>query len=297
MHLYCYENEKLKRTKSYGVRDFCLCEKVDEEYMRSLINRDLCVVRGIMKTKSKQAGWKEMLLMIMRIQTIEQKRLNADLWIILTATFAALGIYMAFQSEFYSIIKNVHIHILLRTSLAALCQFGVAGLGISIVAVYRKEGLCSHGLNVKGSLKSIVSCILCFIPHIIFSAVTKRITGYMPFQSVWMTKEALSSGFPVNVATMLVIATAWGFFEGFNYVVISDKINQLYPCENRLLNWGAIICAAMCILIHGMVGVTIESLVEIFTVGIIIYGMLMVRENTGNAWGCIFIFVFLWNAF
>jgi hypothetical protein len=25
--------------------------------------------------------------------------------------------------------------------------------------------------------------------------------------------------------------------------------------------------------------------------------MLIIREITGNAWGCIFIFVFLWNAF
>lgn len=144
---------------------------------------------------------------------------------------------------------------------------------------------------------SIVLCIFCFVPYIIFSAVTKQITSYLPFQSVWMTKEAISSGFPVNVVTMLVITTAWGFFEGFNYVVISDKINQRYPSKNRLLNWGAIICAVMCILIHGMIGVTLESSIEMFTIMIIIYGMLVIREITGNAWGCIFIFVFLWNAF
>ena len=75
----------------------------------------------------------------MRKPTIEQKRLNTDLWIILIATFAALGICMAFQSQFNSIVKNVHIHILLRTLLAAICQFGLAGLGISIIAIYRKE--------------------------------------------------------------------------------------------------------------------------------------------------------------
>jgi len=53
----------------------------------------------------------------------------------------------------------------------------------------------------------------------------------------------------------------------------------------------------MCILIHGMIGVTPEGFLEMLTVMIIIYGMLMVKEFTGNAWGCIFIFVFLWNAF
>ncbi|MDK2906268.1 MAG: hypothetical protein PWQ66_229 [Petrotoga sp.] len=229
--------------------------------------------------------------------TIEQKRLDADLWIILITTFAALGICMAFQSQFNNVVKNVHIPILLRTLLAGICQFSIAGLGISIVAIYRKESFFSHGLRLKGTLMSIALCVLCFVPHIIFLAVTKQITSYLPFQSVWMTKEALSSGFPVNLVTMLIITTFWGFFEGFNYVVISDKINKRFPSKNRLLNWGAIFCAVVCILIHGMIGVTLEGFIEMLTVIIIIYGMLIVREITGNAWGCIFIFVFLWNAF
>lgn len=233
----------------------------------------------------------------MKKPTTEQKRLNADLWIIVIATFAALAVYMVFQSQFNGIVKNDRIHILFRTLLAAVCQFGVAGLGISIMSIYRKESFCSHGLRIKGALISIVLCVLCFVPYIIFAAATNRITGYLPFQTVWMTKDALSSGFPVNAAAMLIIATAWGFFEGFNYVVISDKINQRYPSKNRWLNWGAIICSVMCIFIHGMVGVTLEGIIEMFAVIIIIYGMLTVRKFTGNAWGCIFIFVFLWNAF
>ncbi|PNT92140.1 hypothetical protein [Clostridium thermosuccinogenes] len=229
--------------------------------------------------------------------TIEQKRLDADLWIILMATLAALGIYTAFQSQFSSMVKNENIHILLRTLIAAVCQFGLAGLGISIVAIYRKESFYSYGLRLKGAIKSIALCVVCFVPYIIFSAATNRITSYMPFQSVWMTKEALASGFPVNIMAMLLIATAWGFFEAFNYVVISDKINKRYPSKYKLLNWGAIVCAVMCILIHGMIGVTLEGFIEMLAVVIIIYGMLIVKEMTGNAWGCIFIFIFLWNAF
>jgi len=226
-----------------------------------------------------------------------QKKLNKDLWIILAATFATLGIYIAFQGWFNSIIRNTEIHILPRMLLAAIFQFGFAGLGISIVAIYRRESFRSHGLRLKGALTSIGLCVLCFVPYIIYTAVTNKITGYMPFQSVLVTKEALASGFPVNAISMLIIATAWGFFEGFNYVVISDKINQLYPSKYRFLNWGAVICTVVCILIHGMVGVTLEGFIEMLTVIIIIYGMLMVREITGNAWGCVFIFVFLWNAF
>ena len=51
---------------------------------------------------------------------------------------------------------------------------------------------------------------------------------------------------------MLLTALFWGFFEGFNYVVISDKIGERYPAQNMLWDWGAFVCAVMCILIHGL---------------------------------------------
>lgn len=229
--------------------------------------------------------------------TAEQKKLDVDLWVILITTGLAFGVIMAFQDRFYSVMKDEQVHILLRTLLTAVCQFCIAGLGISIVSIYRKESFRSHGLKRKGMIQSILLCVLCFIPYIIFAIVTKQVKSYLPFQSVWVTRDALSSAFPVNVITMLIIATAWGFFEGFNYVFISDKINQRYPTKNKWLNWGAIISAITCILIHGMVGVTFEGFIEMISVMIIIYGMLMAREFTGNAWGCIFIFVFIWNAF
>ena len=53
----------------------------------------------------------------------------------------------------------------------------------------------------------------------------------------------------------------------------------------------------MCILIHGAIGVTPKDFIEMLTVLFIIYGILMVRKFTGNAWGCVFVFVFLWNAY
>ena len=95
---------------------------------------------------------------------------------------------------------------------------------------------------------------------------------------------------------MLLTALFWGFFEGFNYVVISDKIGERYPSKNRLWDWGAFVCAAMCILIHGVVGVTPDAVAEMLCTLFLIYGMLIVRKATGNAWGCILIFVFYWNA-
>ena len=229
--------------------------------------------------------------------TIEQKKLDADLWIIAIISIAVLGIWMVFQNQLVTIMKDNTVNILLRVLVGAAFQFGIAGLGIVIVAIIRKENLLTYGLKKKGTILSILLCALCFAPNIIFVLGTKQALGYLPFQSVWTTKNLLSSAFPENVVGMLITAVVWGFFEGFNYVVISDKINKRYPSKNQWLNWGAIVCAIICILIHGAIGVTVENMIEMLTIVIIIYGMLIVKERTGNAWGCIAIFVLLWNAF
>ena len=87
-----------------------------------------------------------------------------------------------------------------------------------------------------------------------------------------------------------------GILEGFNYVVISKKINERYISKNKWLNYGAIVCGIVCVLIHGMVGFDLYTIFEALTTFIIIYGMLIVKEKTNNAWDCIFIFLFFWNA-
>lgn len=229
--------------------------------------------------------------------TMEQKKANIDLYIIVGSTIIILAILVSIQSQVSSFAKNMENHILLRTFIMAFMQFGIAGLGISIVMLPRKESFQSYGLKQKGALKSIVFSVLMYIPYTIFVLVKGSVNGYLPFQSVWMTKELLASNFPINIIGMVLIIISWGFFEGFNYVVISKKINTRFPTSNRWLNWGAIVCAVMCILIHGAIGITPENIIEAVTVFIIIYGMLMVKEYTGNSWGSVFIFIFLWNAF
>lgn len=231
-----------------------------------------------------------------KVLTDQQKRAEFDLNIIIIVTFIVLGIYMGFQNQFARFANNKNIHVLLRTTVMAFMQFGVAGLGISIVSVYRRESFSAFGLHKEGAVASVFLSILACIPYFIFRLSAGQINNYLPFQSVWMTKEVLSSGFPVNLTGMLLIVVAWGFFEGFNYVVISEKINARYPSSNKWLNWGAITCGVMCLLIHGMIGITPAAIIEAITVFIIIYGMLMAKEFTGSAWGCIFVFLFFWNA-
>ncbi len=235
--------------------------------------------------------------MIKEKLTGEQKRLDVDLWLIAIISIATLMLYIVFNNHIIAVLKNNSIHVLLRVLLGATFQFGIAGLGIVVVSVFRKESFFSHGLRKKGIALSIILCVACFFPNIVFSFATKQVLSYLPFQSVWTTKDIIASGFPTNIIGMLITTIVWGFFEGFNYVVVSDKINGRYPSNNKWLNWGAISCGILCILIHGAIGVSIENIIETLTIFFLIYGMLIVKEQTGNAWGCITIFMLLWNAF
>lgn len=78
-----------------------------------------------------------------------------------------------------------------------------------------------------------------------------------------------------------------GFFEGFNYVVICEKLSRRYPANKYWLDYGAIACAIVCILFHPL-STSFWGIVEIVATFIAIYGMLIVRKKTGNAWECVF---------
>ena len=69
----------------------------------------------------------------------KQKKLDIDLWIITIVSFVSLGIFIVFQKEIYETIKNEELPILFRVLLVALFQYGLAGFGITIVCILRKE--------------------------------------------------------------------------------------------------------------------------------------------------------------
>jgi len=226
-----------------------------------------------------------------------KKQLDTDLWIIAIVSFSILALYIVFNQSINNIVFNSSINIVLRVLfVGGIFQFGLAGLGITIVSIYRKESFLKYGLTFKNILPAIVFSALCCVPDFVYNMIAGNVHPWLPFSDVNTTAEVLASGFPYNVLGMLFTAICWGFFEGFNYVVICDKINERYPSNNKFLDWGAIICAIMCILIHGAIGVTPDAIIEMLCTIILIYGMLIVRKFTGNAWGCVLIFVLYWNA-
>lgn len=226
-----------------------------------------------------------------------KKQLDTDLWIIAIVSALILGIYSFCNTSINNIVFDTSINIVLRVLfIGGVFQFGLAGLGITIVAILRKESFWNYGLVRKKIIPTILFSALCCLPDFIYNCLAGNIHSWLPFSSVHTTAEVIVSGFPYNVLGMLITAICWGFFEGFNYVVICDKISERYPSKNKFWDWGAIVCAIMCILVHGVVGVTPGAVLEMFCTMFLIYGMLIVRKITGNAWGCVLIFMLYWNA-
>ena len=230
------------------------------------------------------------------METQEQikKKLDIDLWIIALVTFAVFLVYGMNGRSVMAFCKNSEVSVWPRLLLAAAFEFGMAGLGITIVCLLRKEPFQSFGLRKENTLKTILGTIVCFIPYFAYIYLTGQFKGYEPF-SIMVTPDLHKAGILATIIGTLIIAVVWGFFEGFNYAVICEKINRRYPTDSRFFDWGSLICAIMCILFHPM-KFTILGVIEMITTFVAIYGMLQVRKAYDNSWGCIFAFMFIWNA-
>lgn len=224
--------------------------------------------------------------------TKQQKKDETDIWIILIVTMVFFGIYSAFSGVLTEYVMNDSNPVLARLALNAFFQFALAGLGITIVCIYRKKSFISFGLRKKGMAEAAVKTLLCFVPYILYVFASGSFEGYRPF-SIMITDDIIKAGFPINAVGMAVIIIVWGFFEGFNYAVISSKINDAYP--GKKLDTGAAVCAVVCLLFHPL-SFSLWGIVEMVTVACAIYGMLRVRAKTDNAWGCVLAFCFIWNA-
>lgn len=226
--------------------------------------------------------------------TAEEKRLDADLWIIALVTMGVFLCYAATGDRLMGFVKDSTIPVLPRLLVNAAVQFGIAGAGITIVCLLRKERFTQFGLKRDNVLRAVGGTILCFVPLVGCIVASGQFRGYQPF-SILITADVLAAGPPLSLLGMALIVAVWGFFEGFNYAVISEKINRRYPSKRPWLDYGAITCAIICVLLHP-ISFSPWGVAELVTSFAAIYGMLLVKKRTGNAWGCIFAFCFIWNA-
>ena len=223
-----------------------------------------------------------------------KKKLTIDLWIIALVTIAVYIVYGVFGSRIMSFCKNSDISVWPRLLTAVALEFGIVGLGITIVGLMRKESFASFGLRWENAIKAVLWTIVFFLPYILFIFLSGQFEGYEPL-SIMVTPDLHKAGIVATIIGTLVIAVVWGFFEGFNYVVICEKINRRFPVKTKFFDWGALVVSIMGILFHPM-SFSIQGIIEIVTTFIAIYGMLQVRKVYKNAWGCVFAFLFIWNA-
>ena len=223
-----------------------------------------------------------------------KKKLTIDLWIIALVTIAVYIVYGVFGSRIMSFCKNSDISVWPRLLMAAALEFGIAGLGITIVGLMRKESFASFGLRWENAIKAVLWTIVFFLPYILFIFLSGQFEGYEPL-SIMVTPDLHKAGIVATIIGTLVIAVVWGFFEGFNYVVICEKINRRFPVKTKFFDWGSLVVSIIGILFHPM-SFSIQGIIEIVTTFIAIYGMLQVRKVYKNAWGCVFAFLFIWNA-
>lgn len=233
----------------------------------------------------------------MTLTQARKRQLNIDLIVIAVIALLNLAAYMVFNRQINQIVWDRSIHIVLRVLfVGGLFQYGLAGFGITVVSLYRRENLFGHGLTRKNVWQALLLSALCCLPDFIYNYATGQMHAWCPFWDVNTTAEVLASGFPSNVLGLLITGICWGFFEGYNYVVIGDKLNERFPSKHQWLDWGAVVCTVMCLVVHGVLGITPDALIDMLCTIILIYGMLLVRRKTGNAWGCVMIFVLYWNA-
>ena len=144
MNVYPYENWNLNRTKYDLTREFCLCEKVDEEYFRS-IKRNIRRDRGAIKMGKVKVGRKKVLLsgIVILLLLILQKVLGiagsafADMF-----SFEKIDPYKAFAWNFVHhitmLILTLFVILILKKLFSLNFGFGLGDskTGTKFVAIY-----------------------------------------------------------------------------------------------------------------------------------------------------------------
>ena len=119
-----------------------------------------------------------------------KKQLDTDLWIIAGVSLLVLVIYTVFGREIDNIAVDTEIPIVLRVLfMGGIFQFGIAGLGITIVAIVRKERFSDHGLTRKHLLPAIALSALCCVPDLLYNLFAGNVHTWLPI-SAWSGENA-----------------------------------------------------------------------------------------------------------
>lgn len=119
-------------------------------------------------------------------------------------------------------------------------QFGVAGLGSTIVCMLRKEKFKSFGLTRKNIVKAIIETIGCFLPYICYVFASGQFDGFHPFH-IAITDEVIASGIPAPISSWNlqgIDSLNKGVLQLLQPQAISNAIRQ--PCTRRISSTGCL---------------------------------------------------------
>lgn len=105
--------------------------------------------------------------------------------------------------------------LLLQTLLGALTEYGVFGLGITIVCAVRRESFRSFGLKWEKLGVTVLLSALACAPAFVSMLFRNEVHSYLPFQTVNFTKQVLEAGVPVVWLEWLLLRRAGAFLKGF----------------------------------------------------------------------------------
>ena len=157
-----------------------------------------------------------------------KKQLETDIWIIALVTLGIFLLYASTGKQLMSFVTNSNISVILRLLLNASIQFGIAGLGITIVCILRKEKFTQFGLMRKNIGKAIIGTIVCFIPSICYIFVSGRFNEYQPF-SILITNDVLASG--ISTSILGIFSTIQSVLKTYKNYMPTTPTPSMIPLE------------------------------------------------------------------
>ena len=98
-----------------------------------------------------------------------KKQLTIDLCINTVVSLAVLGVLGFLGNSMYGLAYDSSINIVIRVAIIGFCaQFGISGLGITIVCLIRKEKFTQFGLTTKNLLSALLLSLGCCVPDFIY---------------------------------------------------------------------------------------------------------------------------------
>ncbi len=229
-------------------------------------------------------------------EQVQRQYLFGDLSFLFALTIAFIVMAYINGSTLAAIYANPERSILLRVFIAAVFQFGMAGMAALFVIFHRYETLEMHGLTKERALESVGLSVCCFLPVLAVRLVRGGFS-YEPFKYVPLMKEIGAAGSPNAEFGMALVFLVWGLIQGFAFIVFADKLDQwkIMRTHNPLLSPSALIVSLIFVLTVSIGQTSAAGWPERIAAFLMMYGLILVKRRTGSAAGTVVTFLLLWN--